>query len=320
MQRTFLACIALAFVLCNPAAATFPEKPVRLLVGYPGGDTADLIARIATPALAQSFKQPLIIENHPGANGNLAAARAAKARPDGYTLLFATAAFATSASLYSTLPYQPLRDFVPVARVANVHNVLVVQNSLGLKTLSAFIASVRASPGATAFASAGNGSLSHLASELMKLRVGPLNTLHVPYKGIVPALADLLGGHVHALFVQVPYAYPHVRSGRIRALAVASPKRASLLPEVPTFDESGIAGFEAVAWNGVVAPAGTPYDNLVRFDLALANALNSASVKARLAALGAEPVGDTPDQFSTYLRSEVEKWAKVIKSAGISAD
>jgi tripartite-type tricarboxylate transporter receptor subunit TctC len=316
--------IALALFATAPAFqcvhAEYPERPVRLIVGYAGGDTTDLVARVAAPALAEFFKQSFIVENHPGANGTVAAARVAKAKPDGHMLLVASSSFAATPGLYPTFPYQPNRDFVPASRVAYVHNVLTVGASLGLKTVAAFISAVRSNPGKMTFASGGTGSLSHLAAELMKLRAGPLNTLHVPYKGTGPALAELLGGHVDALFLTLPYAYAHVKSGRIRALAVASARRARQIPEVPTFDEAGVPGFEAVAWNAIVAPPGTPYDTVVRLNLGVASIARAASVRDKFAGLGAEPMSESSDEFAAYLRAEVEKWSVVIRTAGINVE
>jgi tripartite-type tricarboxylate transporter receptor subunit TctC len=321
MLRNIIALIiAFECITCGPAFAAYPERPVRLIVGYAGGDTTDLIARVDALGLADFFKQPFLVENHPGANGTLAIARVAKAKPDGYTLLLVSSSFSTSPGLYPGLAYQPTRDFVPVSRIAYVHNVLVVGGSVGVRTLADFIAAVRSNPGKMIFASGGTGSASHLAAELLKMRAGPLNTLHVPYKGIGPALAELLGGHVDALFLTLPYAYPHVKSGRIRALAVASLKRAAQLPDVPTFDESGIGGFEAAAWSAIAAPIATPYDTVVRLNLGVTNLAGSATVKERLAGLGAEPLSETSDQFAAYLRTEVEKWSKVIKGASITLD
>jgi tripartite-type tricarboxylate transporter receptor subunit TctC len=305
---------------CVGAHAAFPDRPVRLIVGQPGGDTTDLVARVIAPALSDFLTQRVIIDNHAGANGNLATARVAKTHPDGYTVLLASASFAANPGLYRNLAHQPARDFAPISRVATVHNVLVVHASTHAKTLAQFLAAIRANPSRTSFASGGNGSMSHLAAELMKQRVGPLNTLHVPYKGSGPAMAELIGGHVDALFVTMPYAFPHVRSGRIRALAVASLQRAAALPEVPTFDESGVRGFEAVSWNALVAPAGTPYDTIVRLNLGVAYAAHAPVVKERLGALGAEAASESPDRFAEYLRAEIAKWAKVATAAGITLD
>lgn len=319
MKSSLARVIALlgGILACGGALAAFPDRPMRLVVGVPSGDTSDLIARVVAPTLREFLGQPFVIENTPGGTGNVASARVAKSRPDGYTLLLATPTLATSASLHPNLPQQPLRDFVPISRIAIVHLVLAVHAGVPAHTLAGFVAAIRESPGSTSIASAGAGSISHLAAELLKMRAGPLNTLHVPYKGIGPALTDVAGGHVDALFATMPYAYPHVKSGRIRALAVASARRAAALGDVPTFTESGIAGVEAVAWNALMAPGGTPYDTVVRLQLAVAHAAASAPTRSRLAALGAESASDNGDQFAEYLRAEVAKWAGVIKSAGV---
>jgi tripartite-type tricarboxylate transporter receptor subunit TctC len=255
-----------------------------------------------------------------GNNGNVAALLVAKSRADGYTLLFATPALATNAGIYAGLAYHPLRDFVAVARVANVHELLVVPTAKRVRTLADFIAYVRSNPARTVLASIGTASYSHLAAELFKQRAGPLNTLHVPYKESAPALIDLLAGEVDALFATMPRVYGHVKSGRVRALAIASLKRAQALPNVPTFDESGVPGFEAVVWNAVVAPAGTPSDTVVRLNLGIAHAVADPATREKLIALGAEPVTDTPEQFTKYLRAEVEKWAAVAQRAGIARE
>jgi tripartite-type tricarboxylate transporter receptor subunit TctC len=197
---------------------------------------------------------------------------------------------------------------------------LLVVSASRAKTLAEFIAAIRASPGKIVLGSAGNASPSHLAAELMKIRGGPLNTLHVPYRSSGAALIDVLGGHIEASIVTMPFAYPHVKSGRLRALAVAAAKRAVPLPQVPTFAEAGVPGVEAVVWNGLLAPAGTPYDTIVRLSLAVTKAIATAALRDKLAALGAEPVGDTPDQFSQYLRAEVAKWAQVVKAASVTVE
>lgn len=313
-----LVVISASVLPCAGAAADgYPEKAVRAVVGNTAGDTTDLVARVAASALGEVFRQTVIVDGRPGANGNVAAARVAKATPDGYTVLVVSSSFASNASLYPNLAHQPLRDFAPVGRLANVHQLLVVNGSVGVRTVAEFIAKVRANPAKIVIASAGTGSASHLAAELMKVRAGPLNTLHVPYKGSGPALVEVLGGHVEALFVTMPYAYPHVRSGRIRALAVASLKRAVPLPQVPTFDESGMAGFEAIAWNAIVVPAGTPYDTIVRLNLGMTKVASSPAYRDKLAALGAEAAASTPEQLADYLRTEVAKWAQVVKAAGV---
>ncbi len=322
MKRNFasLWIVVGALLTCAGGHAAYPIKPIRMIVGQSPGDTTDLVARVIAPALAEFLQQPVSIENQAGVNGNIAAARVANARADGYTVLLVASSFSANANLYRNLSQQPERDFAPISRVAAVHNLLVLNASIHARTLAQFLAAIRENPGRTSLASGGTGSLSHLAAELMKQRAGPLNTLHVPYRGNGPALVELLGGHVDALFATMPYAYPHVRSGRLRALAVASLKRAAGLPEVPTFDESGVRGFEAVAWNALVAPAGTPYDTIVRLNLGVAHVAGSPVVRERLGALGAEVESDSPDQFAQYLRAEIAKWAEVIKAASVTLD
>ena len=280
----------------------------------------DLAARLTAQALAAYFKQPFVVENYPGANTNLAAARAARAKRDGYTLLLVSPAFSSNASLYSALPHQPLRDFIPVSRLATIHNVLVVRSSLGVKTVADFIAAVRSRPGRLILASAGTGSVSHLASELLKIRARPFNALHVPYRGNALAMVDLLNGTTDALFAPVPFAYPHASTGRIRALAVAGPRRAPQFAEVPTFAEAGIPGLEASSWTGIVALNGTPYDTVVRLHLGITTVGSSPDLRHRLNAIGAEPISEAPDEFAAYLRAEIEKWADVIKAAGITLE
>ena len=314
--------LAFAFVLgaLFPAAsvqAEYPSKPVRLVVGFSRGDPADLLVRVFAPVLARYFKHRVIIDNHPGGSGNLAAARVAQAPHDGHTLLIVSEVFATSVSIFPNLSYDPLQDFVPVARIAQFNNVLVVNASSQLATLADLLSLIRAKPGHVAIASSGTGSASHLAAELMKVRAGWLNALHVPYKGDRFALAGLLGTHVHAHFATIAAAHPHIRTGRLQGLGVTSSKRSRVLPDVPTFDESGFPGFEAIPWIGVVAPAGTRYDTVVRISVALAQVIGPRVVRERFAAQGASPIIDTPEQFTEYLRKEVGRWAKVVEASAI---
>ena len=312
-------CIALLPALCG-AQPLYPAKPVRMLVGFPPGGSTDIMARLIAPGLAEAFHQQFVIDNRPGANSNLAAELAAKAAPDGYTLLVVSASFSTNVSLYPRMGYDPLRDFAPVTRIAAVNNVLVVHPSVPARTVKEFVALAKARPGEIVFASSGGGSTSHLAAELLKMSVGGFDTIHVPYKGVAPALVDLMGGQIHALVATMPSATPHIQSGRIRALAVASMKRAAVLPNVPTFQESGFPGFEASAWNAVLVPAGTSADIIARLNSPIVKIVHSPEVKEKLAAQGAEPVGDSPAQFGAYLRAEVVKWAKVVQVSGAKID
>ena len=317
------AALLILWAACVPAvgsASDYPVKPVRLVVGTPAGDSADLVARRIAPALTRFFRHPFIVDNHAGAMGNLAAARVAKAPADGHTLLVVSASFATNISIYPDLSYHPERDFAPVARVAVYPLVLVVHSALDARTLAEFASLVRASPGRVTIASAGTGTTSHLAAELFKMRAGWLNALHVPYKGNPQALAGLMGEHVNALIAPVASAHPHVRTGRLRALAVASLKRVDPLADVPTFAESGFPGFEAAAWSGVVAPRGSPYDTVVRLNIAIGETMTSLLMREPLSAQAAAPVHEPPERFRDYLHAEVEKWARVAKAAGVGVE
>ena len=314
--------LAIGFTAAAQAAyaAEYPARPVRLVVGAPGGDPIDLLARFIVPALTASFRQPFIVDNHPGAMGNLAAQRVAKAGSDGHTLLVVSASFATNVSIYPNAGYHPERDFKTVAKLASFHQVLIVHSALAERTLGEFLELVRATPGRITIASAGTGTTSHLAAELMKIRAGWLSALHVPYRSNSQALADVMGNHVHAVMATVASAHPHVRTGRLRALAVASAARLSPLANVPTFAESGFPGFEAAAWSGVVAPAGTSYDTIVRLNLVIAETMTSRLTRQRFAAQGAEPASETPDAFASYLHREIEKWGKVVKASGVGVE
>ncbi|MGZ8231335.1 MAG: tripartite tricarboxylate transporter substrate binding protein, partial [Burkholderiales bacterium] len=294
--------------------------PVRMLVGFPPGGSTDIMARLISPGLIETFKQQFLIDNRPGANSNIAAELAARAPADGYTLIVVSASFSTNVSLYPKMGYDPLRDFSPITRIAAVHNVLVVHPSLPVKTVKEFVALAKARKGEIVFASSGSGSTSHLAAELLKTSVGGLDTIHVPYKGVAPAIVDLVSGQVHALVSTMPSATPHIKSGRIRALAVASARRAQTMPQVPTFQEAGFPGFEASAWNAVLAPAGTPDDIIRRLNTAIVKIVHSPDIREKLAAQGAEPVGDSPEQYGKYLQAEVAKWAKVVKLSGAKLD
>ncbi len=318
-----LAALLVFAASCAPAsgwASEYPERRVRMVVGAPPGDSIDIQARLVAHLISNFFRQRFTVENHVGRMGHAAAARVAKAPGDGHTLLVVSASFATNVSLYPDLPYHPQRDFVPIARLATFQHVLIINSTLDARTLREFLVLVRARPGRIAIASAGTGTTSHLAAELMKLRAGWLNALHVPYRGGAQALADVLGNHVHATFTSVSSAHGHVRSGRLRALAVASEERLPLLPEVPTFVESGFPGLAASGWSGVVAPAGTPYDTVVRLNLAIGEALSSGLMKQRFATQGAKALHEPPEHFVKYLRVEIEKWAKVVKASGLAPE
>ena len=292
-------------------------RSVRVLVGFPPGGATDFLVRLIVPALSASLHHPFVVENHPGAAGNIATDIAEKARPDGCTLLAVSAAFASNVYLYSNSRYDPLINFTPVARIAAVHNVLVVHPLLPVRTVAELVDYAKARPGQLAFGNAGNGSTSHLAMELLRTRVGGFNVLEVPYRGMGLVVLDLLAGEVDAAVATVPTVVPHIRNGTLRALAVASVKRIESLPEVPTFGESGFPRFEVAAWNGIVAPAGVSYDKVVRLNLAIASTVRLQEVKERFATQGAEAIGDTPDEFRSYIRSEMAKWERVVRATGV---
>ena len=293
----------------------YPSRAVRLVVGAPAGDSTDLTARIVAPGLAEFFGKPFIVENSPGATGNVAAIQVARMPNDGHSLLVVAATFSSNISVYPGLPYHPERDFVPIARLARLHHVLVVNRTVDAASPREFFSLVRALPFKISIASAGSGSTSHLAAELLMLQAGYLSALHVPYRGSGKALADLLGGHVNAMVAPVLSVRAHVQSGRLKALAVASRSRIAALPQVPTLIESGVPRFDAVAWVGVVAPTGTRYDTVVRLNLAIADVLSEEVTRHRFSSQGAEPVVETPEAFRDYLRGEIAKWGKAAQEA-----
>lgn len=309
---------ALLFIGSGATAAEplCAQRSVRLFVGFPPAGATDILARLLGQELTEYFHQQFVVDNRPGATGNIAADAAAKARPDGCTYLVVSAAFASNVHVLPGTTHDPLQDFIPVTRIATVHNVLVAHPALPVRTVAEFVDFARLRPGEMVIGTAGSGSTSHLAIELLKSRVGGLKLVQVPYKGLGPAVLDLVGGEIAAMFATTPPVAPHIRTGRLRALAVASLQRAGALPDVPTLHESGFPGFEAAAWNGIVAPAGTPYDSITRLNVAVAELLKNPELRRRMASQGAEPVGDTPDAFRAYLRGEVEKWARVVKQSG----
>jgi len=311
---------ACALACASAFSQTYPTKPVRMLVGFPPGGSTDIMARLIQPGLIEAFKQQFVIDNRPGANSNIAAELAARSPADGYTLIVVSASFSTNVSLYPKMGYHPVRDFAPITRIAAVHNVMVVHPSLPVKTVKEFVSLAKARKGEIVFASSGSGSTSHLAAELLKTSVGGLDTIHVPYKGVAPAIVDLVSGQVQALISTMPSATPHIKSGRVRALAVASAKRAPSLPQVPTFHESGFPGFEASAWNAVLAPAGTPDEIIRRLNGAIVKIVHSPEIRERLEAQGAVAIGDSPEEFGRYLKAEVAKWSKVVKASGAKLD
>ena len=308
------ACAAL-FSVCA-GAQTYPAKPVRVIVPYAAGGNTDFTARAIAERISPVFKQQVVVDNRPGGATNIGSEAVARAAPDGYTLLMGGASNAINMSMFVKLPYDTLRDFEPIILCVQGANVLVVHPSLPARNLKELIALAKARPGKLNFASSGMGSSNHMAGELLKVMAG-INIVHVPYKGNAPAITDILGGHVEMNFSGVPALVPHIQSGRLRAIAIGSRKRFPALPEVPTFDESGLKGYEATTWFGLMAPAKTPREVIARWNTEVDRILKSSELRERFINDGLEPMGGTTDAFGRFIRSEIEKYAKVIKAASV---
>jgi len=324
MTRTILralGALAVAFAANVHAQAPYPNHPVRIVVPFPAGGTTDILARATAQKLTETLGQPFVVENRPGAAGNIGAEIVAKSPPDGYTMLMGTVGtHAINASLYEKMPYDHVKDFVPVVLVAGVPNVLVVHPSVPAKSVQELIAYAKANPGKLNFASSGSGTSIHLSGELFKTMTG-VSMQHVPYKGSAPALADLTGGQVQLMFDNLPSALPLIKAGKLRALAVTSLARASALPDVPTVAESGLPGFEASSWFGLLAPAGTPKDVITKVNAEVAKWLATPEAKEKLASQGAIVAsGLTPDDFTRHIASETTKWQKVVKDSGAKVE
>jgi tripartite-type tricarboxylate transporter receptor subunit TctC len=301
-------------------AAQYPSKPIHLVVPFPPGGTTDILARDVAQKLSETWHQQVIVENRPGAGGNIGADLVAKAAPDGYTLVMGTVGtHAINPSLYKKMPYDHVKDFAPVILVAGVPNVLVVNPSLPVHSVQELIAYAKANPGKLNFASSGNGTSIHLSGELFKAMTGVQMT-HVPYKGSAPALTDLMGGQVQLMFDNLPSSLGFIKAGKLRALAVTSAARSATLPDLPTIAESGLPGFEASSWFGVLAPAGTPRDVVQKLNHAIAAWLATDDAKQRLLAQGAIAAGGSPESFAKHIDAETTKWAKVVAESGAHLD
>ena len=318
MDRIVLACVSLVFTLAVHAQG-YPNRAVRIVVPFPPGGTSDILARTIGARLSDSFGQPVVVENRPGAGGNIAAEHVAKSTPDGYTLIMGTSSLAISQSLYRKLNYDLVRDFAPITQAVNYANLLVVHPSTGFSSVGDLLAAAKARPGALSYGTAGNGTPPHMTGELFKSYT-KVDLQHIPYKGGAPAIADLLAGQIPLMFDNVPPLLPHVRSGRIRALAVTSLGRVPVLPDVPSLHELGLKDFDAVGWNGLLAPAGTPREIVSRVHADVARILSLPAVREQLGAQGADIVGNTPEEFGAWIRVEVKKWAEVIRVSGAKVD
>jgi tripartite-type tricarboxylate transporter receptor subunit TctC len=312
--------LALAAPLCGAQTVSFPAKPVRFVIGFTPGGPSDILARALGQKLAERWGQQVVIENRPGAGGNLAAEAVARSAPDGHTwLLGNNSILATNQSLYRNLPYDPVKDFAPVALVAVQPNILVVHPEVRANSVSELVSLAKQNPGKLNYASSGAGAAAHLAGELFKTMAG-VDIVHIPYKGAQPALTDLIAGQVQLMFATSASVIPYVKAGRLRALAVTTAQRSPSVPELPTVAEAGLPGFEATTWHGVVVPAATPAPLVQRLNQELNSVLDEKDLRERLAALGAEVTTGTPRDFGDYIAREIPKWAKVVKDSGARAD
>ena len=313
--------LVLAVLCFSPplGAQTYPNRPVKLVVGFTPGGGADINARLLAPRLSEFFSQPFVVENKPGAGTNIANEYVAKSAPDGYTLLVTTASLAINMSLYSKLPFDAGRDFIPISVIAESPNVLVVPAIHPVKSVKELIAQARAAPGKLNFSSAGVGTTQHLAAELLKLRTRTF-MVHIPYRGSAPSLAALIAGEVDLSFANIPAIHSHIVAGRLRALAIAAAKRDPKLPDVPTMKEAGVDGVEVVVWYGVFAPAGTPSDIVHTLAAGVQRATREAVTRKRFLEQGADPVGSAPEEFGKFFREELARWAEVVKVSGARAD
>jgi tripartite-type tricarboxylate transporter receptor subunit TctC len=316
MRRVFLAAaLALTTCVCN---AQFPGKPVRFVVGFTPGGPSDILARALGQKLAERWNQQVLIDNRPGAGGNIAAEIVAKSPPDGHTwLLGNNSILATNQSLYRNLNYDPVKDFAPVALVAIQPNVLVLHPAVPAATVRELILLAKQSPGKLNYASSGSGAAAHLAAELFKAMAG-VEMVHVPYKGAQPALTDLIAGEVQLMFATSASVIPYIKAGRLRALAVTTAQRSATLPELPTVSEAGVPGFEASTWHGVVVPAATPGTVVNWLNEEINFTLNQVELRDRLGALGAEVTTGTPREFADYIAREIPKWAKIVRDSRAS--
>jgi tripartite-type tricarboxylate transporter receptor subunit TctC len=318
--RTRVAFLAAVFTVQIAQAQSWPNKPIRLVVPFSAGGNTDIVARLFAQELSKTLGQPVVVENKPGASGNIGADAVAKSPPDGYTLVMGTVGtHAINASLYKKMPYDAIKDFAPVTLLASVPNVLVVPVSLPVKSVKELVAYGKANPGKLSFASSGVGTSIHLSGEMFRTTTG-IDMTHIAYKGSAPAVTDLIAAQVQLMFDNLPTSLQYVKAGKLRALAVTTAKRIEALPDVPTMIESGFPGFETGSWFGVFAPAATPKDIIARLNTELLKIAQTPEMQQKLLQSGAEPVGKGSEEFTAYVRSETTKWAKVVKDSGATAD
>ena len=320
-RRDFLAAGTVGLVAVPVFGQTgYPNKPIRIIVGYSPGGASDILARLLAQKLSAELKQPVIVENHPGASGNIGTELAARAEPDGYTLMLGAAAqIAINPSLFKSMKVNPVTDLVPITQLQVEHNVMVVHAAVPARTLGEFIVYAKANPNKLSFSSAGTGSPGHLVSELLNVREN-LKMAHVPYKGTGPSVNDVVAGHITMTMDSMVVLLPHLKAGKVRALAVLSDTRAEAAPHIPTYREAGRSDLACTSWKGLLAPRGTPEAVTSRLHRAVQLILADKEVRERLVAMGAEPLGSTPEQFASFIRAETVKWAEIVKVSGASLD
>lgn len=320
MKRSIAFAATLVLAAAMPVMAQeYPVKPVRLIVGFPAGGGSDLVARVFAQKLTGALGQTVVVENRPGASANIAGELAAKSAPDGYTLLFGNSSLSISPAVFKKLNYDPVRDLTPISMASSYPFVLAVHPSLPVRSVKALVALAKSKPGALDYASAGPATMSHLAMQLLRLKTG-IELGHLSYKGAAPAAVSLMSGETQLAFLVMPVAHPQFKAGKMRGLGVAAPARSPAAPEVPTMQEAGVAGHEAVQWNGFFAPARTPQTVLDRLHREVAKAVQEPDVRKRIEAEGATPSGSSPSEFAKFFRAEAEKWADVARRSGTKLD
>ena len=318
-MRALFALLA-ALAAASAFAQPYPSKPIRLLLAFPPGGPTDINARIFAQKLGESMNQQVVVDNKPGAGGNIAAAEAAKSAPDGYTIFYNTSAISIAPSLYSKLNYDVAKDFAPVALTATVPLVLVINPAIPAKSVKELVAFAKANPAKMNYGSSGSGTITHLAGALFTAQMG-LTMQHIPYKGSAPALVDVAGGQTQMMIDTINTILPYVKDNRLRALAIAIQRRSAALPDVPTLEEAAnLPGFEMSAWQGIVVPSGTPKDIVAKLNAEINKAVQNPDLRQRLATLGAEPLGGTSEHYAEYIRTELLRWTKVVKDSGARAD
>jgi len=321
MSRIFGILFAACAVLMTSTAQsqTWPTKPIRMVIAFSPGGPTDLVSRVIAQRLTEQLGQNVLVDNKPGAGGNIAAEMVANAAADGHTIFYNTSAIVIAPALYGKVNYDPLRDFAPVALTAAVPMVLVVNPSLPARSVKELVDLARSRPNQLNYSSSGTGTITHLASAMMSTQMG-LQTQHIPYKGSAPGLVDLASGQTQFMIDTINTVLPYVRDGRLRPLAVSTIKRSTILPDLPTLHESGMTGFDASAWQGIVVPAATPVDIIARLNTEVNRALANPDVRAKLAAQGAEPLGSTPAEYAAHIRNELPRWSKAVRESGAKAD